>query len=58
VLGPDRKASEAEPAQELADRALVQLDAKAPCDHRLQVDPTPAHHPIGLRVRPVLDDLD
>jgi hypothetical protein len=56
MLGPHRQAGEAEPAQNLADRALVQLDAEAPRDHRLQVDPPPAHHAVRSRIRSVLDD--
>ncbi len=36
----------------------MQLDAEALRDHRLEVDPPPAHHAIGLRIWPVLDDPD
>jgi hypothetical protein len=57
VLGPHRQAGEAEPAQDLADRALVQLDREAGLDPRLEVDPPPADHAIRLRVRSLLDDL-
>jgi hypothetical protein len=57
VLGPHREAGEAEPAQDLADRALGQLDREAGLDQRLEVDPPPADHAICLRVRSLLDDL-
>jgi hypothetical protein len=57
VLGPHREAGEAEPAQDLADRALVQLDREAGLDQRLEVDPPPADHAVPRRVRSLLDDL-
>ena len=57
VLRPHRQAGEAEPAQQLADRALVQLDVVAGLDQRLQVDPPPADHAVPRRVRSLLDDL-
>jgi hypothetical protein len=57
VLRPHRQAGEAEPAQDLADRALVQLDVEAGLDQRLQVGPPPAHHAVRFRVRSLLDDL-
>ena len=54
VPRPDRHAAEAEPAQHLADRALVQPDREAGLDQRLEVDPAPAHHAVPVRVRPPL----
>jgi hypothetical protein len=54
VLGPYRQAGQAEPAQDLADRVLVQPDAEAAGNHRLQIDPPPP--PVPLGIRPVLDD--
>src|SRR5689334_8811883 len=55
VLGTHRQAGEAEPAQHLADRALVQPDREAGLDQGPQVDPAPAHHAVPVRVRPPLD---
>src|SRR3954453_21607030 len=52
---PDRQAGEAEPAQDLADRALVQPDREAGLDQGLEVDPPPAYDPVPVRVRPPLD---
>src|SRR4051794_40866776 len=52
---PDRQAGEAEPAQDLADRALVQPDREPRPDQGLEVHPSPAHHAVPLRVRPPLD---
>jgi hypothetical protein len=54
VLRSDRQAGEAEPAQDLADRALVQPDREAGLDQRPQVDPPPAHHAVPVRVGPAL----
>src|SRR5689334_3913273 len=54
VPGPDRHAGEAEPAQDLADRALAQPDREAGLDQRLEVDPAPPHHAVPVRVRPPL----
>ena len=56
VLRAHRQASEAEPAQHLADRALVQPDPEAGLDQGLEVDPPPAHHAVPVRVRPPLHD--
>src|SRR6185503_12578020 len=56
VPRPDRDAAEAEPAQDLADRALVQPDREAGLDQGLQVDPAPAHHAVPVGVRPPLHD--
>jgi hypothetical protein len=56
VLRTRRQPGEAQPVQELADRALVQLDLVAIDDDGLQVDPAPAHHAIPLRVRTALDE--
>ena len=56
MLRPHRQPREAEPMQQLADRALVQADREPPLDQGLQVDPAPAHHPVPLRVRPPLHD--
>src|SRR5436305_14577292 len=53
--GPDRDAAEAEPAQDLADRALVRPDREPRLDRGLEVHPSPAHHAVPLRVRPPLD---
>src|SRR4051794_41903591 len=44
VLGTDRQAGEAEPAQHLADRAPVQPDREAGLDPGPPVDPAPPHH--------------
>ena len=55
VLGTHRQAGEAEPAQHLADRALVQPDREPRLDQGLEVHPSPAHHAVPLRVRPPLD---
>jgi hypothetical protein len=54
VLRPDRHAAEAEPAQHLADRALVQPDREAGLDQGPQVGPAPAHHAVPVGVRPPL----
>jgi hypothetical protein len=56
VLGPHRQAGEAEPAQQLADRARVQIDLEAGLDQRLEVDPPPADHAVPRRVRSLPDD--
>src|SRR3954468_4018432 len=56
VPRPDRAAAEAEPAQDLADRALVQPDREAGLDQGLQVDPAPAHYAVPVGVRPPLHD--
>ena len=48
---------EAEPLEELADRALVIGDPEALEDHALQVDPTPAHHAVHGPVRTGFDEL-
>ena len=48
---------EAERLEELADRALVVGDPEALDDDTLQIDPTPAHHPVHGPVRPYLDEL-
>ena len=48
---------EAEPLEELADRALVVGDPEALQDHALQVDPAPAHDPVHGPVRPGLDEF-
>ena len=55
VLGTCGKTAEVELAQQLADRALVQRHAEALGDALAQVRASPAHHPIPLRVRPLLD---
>src|SRR5690242_8272772 len=55
VLGADREAREAEPAQDLADRALVQASPEAGLDQGLEVDPPPPHHAVAVGVRPPLD---
>ena len=55
MLRAHRQAGEAEPAQDLADRTLVQLDAEAARDDGLQVDAAPAHHPMPGQVRTGLD---
>ena len=57
VLGSHRQAGEAQPAQHLADRALVQPDREAGLDQGLEVDPPPPHHAVPLRVRPPLHDV-
>src|SRR3954468_23995896 len=48
---------EAERLQELADRALVVVDAEALADDPLQVDPTPAHDAMHDPVGPGLDEF-
>ena len=48
---------EAEPLEELADRALVIGDPEALEDDALQVDPTPAHHAVHGPVRTGFDEL-
>ena len=42
--------------QQLADRALVQLDVVAGLDQCLEVDPSPTHHAVPIRVRSPLHD--
>jgi hypothetical protein len=55
VLRPDRQAGEAEPAQHLADRALVQPDREAGLDQGPEVDPAPPHHAVAVRIGPPFD---
>ena len=57
MLRARRQPGETQPVQELADRALVQLDLEAIGDHGLQIDPSPAHHaPVLIRIRTILDE--
>jgi hypothetical protein len=51
-----RQADKAEPAQDLAHAPLCEPHTEAPLNHRAEVDPAPAHHPVRRRVRPSLDD--
>ena len=57
VLRAHRGAAEAEPARQLAHRALVQPDPELALDPALQVDTAPAYDAIALQVRPLLDPL-
>ena len=56
-LGADRQPGKAQPVQQLAHRALVELHAPAFTDHPAQVHPAPAHDLIDRRIRSRLDDL-
>lgn len=53
---PRRQADKAEPAKDRAHGPLRHPDAEAPLNYVAEVDPTPADHPIRLRVRSRLDD--
>ena len=44
------------PAQPLADRPLVLINAKATLDQRLQIDAAPAHHAVRLGLWPRLEE--
>lgn len=50
MLRPGRQAHIAEPGEQLADAALVQIDAEQLFDLLLQIDPSPAHHAVRLRI--------
>jgi hypothetical protein len=54
---PRRQVTEAELAQQLADRALVHPDAEALPDQVTQIGPAPAHDPVLGDVRPPGDDV-
>jgi hypothetical protein len=54
VLRTHRQPPERQLAQQLAHRALVQLDGKLLHDPPLQIDATPAYHTVPLQVRALL----
>src|SRR5689334_99737 len=55
VLGTHRQAGEAEPAQHLADRALVQPDREPRLEQGPEIDPAPAHHAVAVRIGALFD---
>jgi len=50
MLRTHRQAAERQRVQQLADRALVQGDAKAVLDPVLEIDAPPAHHTVALQI--------
>ena len=52
---PHREVALAACAQQVAGRALGQDNAKAALHHVLEIDATPAHHPVTVRSRRVIE---
>ena len=57
MTGPRTDVGEAELLQQFPDIARMKVDAEPFGDNALEVDPTPAHHPVDLTIRAGLDDL-
>ena len=54
---PGADVGEAEFLEELSDIARMKVDAEPLGDDALEVEPTPAHDPVLLTIRPGRDDL-
>jgi hypothetical protein len=57
MTGPRAQVREAEFVEQARDRALVIDHAEAILDHRLQIDPAPAHHAVRLAIGTGLHEL-
>ena len=57
MLRPGADAREAELLQHAAKGHLGQINTKTVLHHTLEIDATPAHDPVLLRIGSVLDEL-
>lgn len=57
MLGPHRETAKPQRRKLLAHRPLMHDHTEAVFDLALEVDATPAHHPIDRRVRPLTHQL-
>jgi hypothetical protein len=57
MTGPRTDVGEAEFLEKLSDIARMKVDAEPLGDDALEVEPTPAHDPVLLTIRPGRDDL-
>jgi hypothetical protein len=57
MTGPRTDVGEAKLLEELSDIARMKVDAEPLGDDTLEVEPTPAHDAVDLKIRTRLDDL-